>query len=212
MFATRVLRQAAAAERTPMIKFIGKRPIPESIDHSARNVHPASPSPRLPSDFTSAPSAANFSSYRQKAIQHGPLSRGIGAVSGQSLGPVAPAKGEYFDRDQLPARFRRSLLDMAEIDAIETGEESEGGKSTPYKDENKNAMIPYGLDPGCNIIASVCHAKDTHAWACDDWEVLPGILGTLPAEVDVTWKCSLGGGNGGGTGVDFLAGSCVVRV
>lgn len=94
----------------------------ESVDHS-RHVHPASPSSQLPADFTSAPSAANFSSYRQKAIQHGPLGRsnGIGSVSGQSLGPVAPPKGEFFDRDQLPARFRRGLLEMAEIDAIETG-------------------------------------------------------------------------------------------
>jgi small subunit ribosomal protein YMR-31 len=42
-------------------------------------------------------------------------------LSGHSLGPVAPAKGEYFDRNELPVRFRRSPIELAEIDAIETG-------------------------------------------------------------------------------------------
>lgn len=141
MFATKVLRQAAAAERTPMIKFIGKRTTPgkhsgypirnfghsnaskASIDHTP-HAHPASPSHELPADFSKS-SSPSFSSYRQKAIQHGPLGRqnagSIGSISGQSLGSVTPAKGEYFDRNELPARFRRAPLDMSEIDAIETG-------------------------------------------------------------------------------------------
>ncbi|TAQ86906.1 Oxoglutarate dehydrogenase (succinyl-transferring) [Chlorociboria aeruginascens] len=130
MFATRALRQAAAAaahaERTPMIKFLGKRSLPSaSIDHTP-HAHPASPSQKLPEDFTSK--ATSFSSYRQQAQQHGPLGRStksadgsIGSLSGQSLGSVAPPKGEYFDRNELPPRFRRSPIDLTEIDAIETG-------------------------------------------------------------------------------------------
>jgi small subunit ribosomal protein YMR-31 len=93
-----------------------------SIDHTP-HAHPASPTHELPAGFGSSPS---FSSYRQQAQQHGPLGKagksgGIGDRSGHSLGPVTPAKGEYFDRNELPARFRRRPLDIAEIDAIETG-------------------------------------------------------------------------------------------
>ncbi|KAN0108126.1 Protein of unknown function (DUF2638) domain containing protein [Hyaloscypha variabilis] len=128
MFATKVLRASAAAERVPMIKFIGKRTIPASVDHSA-HAHPASPSHELPADWTTSPKpSSSFSSYRQQAQQHGPLGRAknsgdgsLGSLSGHSLGPVAPAKGQYFDRNELPARFRRSPIDLAEIDAIETG-------------------------------------------------------------------------------------------
>jgi len=128
--ATKALRQASAAahaERTPMIKFIGKRSIPSSLDHTPR-AHPASPSHELPADFTShKSSSASFSSYRQKAQQHGPLGRArvndgsIGSTPGSALGPVVPAKGEFFDRSELPARFRRAPIDLSEIDAIETG-------------------------------------------------------------------------------------------
>ncbi|PMD27214.1 hypothetical protein NA56DRAFT_227947 [Hyaloscypha hepaticicola] len=128
MFATKVLRASAAAERVPMIKFIGKRTIPASVDHSP-HAHPAAPSHELPADWNTAPksSSSSFSSYRQQAQQHGPLGRtkssdgSVGSMSGHSLGPVAPAKGEYFDRNELPARFRRSPIELAEIDAIETG-------------------------------------------------------------------------------------------
>ncbi|RDW60771.1 hypothetical protein BP6252_12154 [Coleophoma cylindrospora] len=127
MFATKVLRASAAAahaERTPMIKFLGKRSVPTNIDHTP-HVHPASPTKELPKDFTS--SSTSFSSYRQQAQQHGPLGRSrpvdgsIGGHSGHSLGPVTPAKGEYFDRNELPARFHRTPIDLSEIDAIETG-------------------------------------------------------------------------------------------
>jgi len=127
MFATKVLRASVAAERSPMIKFVGKRTIPSSIDHSP-HAHPASPSHELPADWSSAPKSSSFSSYRQQAQQHGPLGRAksssdgtLGSMSGHSLGAVAPAKGEFFDRNELPARFRRSPIDLAEIDAIETG-------------------------------------------------------------------------------------------
>jgi len=152
MFATKVLRATAAAERQPLIKFIGKRSIPSmstrqsmctatqwkgtttnskpfspgSIDHTPK-AHPASPTHELPADFSSPPKSTSFSSYRQTAQQHGPLGRSktgevsIGAISGQSLGDVKPVKGEYFDRNELPARFRRSRIELSEIDAIETG-------------------------------------------------------------------------------------------
>lgn len=131
MFATKVLRASAAgahAERTPLIKFLGKRTTPTSVDHTP-HPHPASPSHELPAGFASAQksSSASFSSYRQKAQQHGPLGRSssgdgtLGSISGHSLGPVTPAKGEFFDRNELPARFRRAPIDLAEIDAIETG-------------------------------------------------------------------------------------------
>ena len=94
-----------------------------AADHS-RQAHPADPTHELPKDFSSPPkTAASFSSYRQQAQQHGPLSTSgkVGKSSGHALGPVAPAKGEYFDRNELPARFRRTPIDLAEIDAIETG-------------------------------------------------------------------------------------------
>ncbi|KAG9235053.1 hypothetical protein BJ875DRAFT_483594 [Amylocarpus encephaloides] len=126
MFATKALRQAAAAahaERTPMIKFIGKRTYPASVDHTP-HAHPASPTHELPADFTSRSSSPSFSSYRQRAQQHGPLGKNgdsIGSISGHSLGPVAPVKGQYFDRNELPVRFRRAPIDLSEIDAIETG-------------------------------------------------------------------------------------------
>ncbi|OJD09899.1 hypothetical protein ACJ73_10029 [Blastomyces percursus] len=120
MRASSLLQQAAAA-RAPLIKFIGKRSVPKSIDRSPR-VHPASPAPELPESFVT---------YRAKAQQHGPLNysaqtNGIygGAIGGQpgaSLGPVEPKKGEYFDRNELPERFRRLTWSQEEIDAIETG-------------------------------------------------------------------------------------------
>ncbi|KAH8821218.1 hypothetical protein F5884DRAFT_78901 [Xylogone sp. PMI_703] len=119
MFATRALRQAAHAERVPLIKFLGKRTIPASVDHTP-HPHPASPTHQVPKNFQQS-SSPSFSSYRQQAQQHGPLARTIGSFSGQMLGSVEPRKGEYFDRNELPARFRRTPLDLAEIDAIETG-------------------------------------------------------------------------------------------
>lgn len=135
MFATRALRQAAAhAERTPLIKFIGPRSIPSSIDHSPRP-HPASPSGTLPDSFASANASgsaatrhSSFSSYRDHAQQHGPLQKtirsaeaGIGGSSGSQLGPVEPPKGVFFDTSDLPLRFRRAPLELAEIEAVESG-------------------------------------------------------------------------------------------
>ncbi|CCF47522.1 hypothetical protein CH063_15882 [Colletotrichum higginsianum] len=128
MFATRVLRQAAAhAERVPSIRFLGRRTIPSSIDHTPAP-HPASPTGKLPANFgngSASPKHTSFSSYRDHAQQHGPLQRsissGVGGASGHSLGSVVPPSGVAFDRSELPARFRRQPIDMAEIEAVESG-------------------------------------------------------------------------------------------
>ncbi|KAK2749642.1 hypothetical protein FQN57_005864 [Myotisia sp. PD_48] len=121
MRVTPVLRQAAVAARTPLIKFVGKRTIPASIDHTPQP-HPASPTHRLPDSFVT---------YRAKAQQHGPLNDpsrpsaiaygAVGGNTGASLGSVQPKAGEFFDRSELPARFGRMPWSQAEIDAIETG-------------------------------------------------------------------------------------------
>ncbi|KAJ5611601.1 hypothetical protein N7528_008706 [Penicillium herquei] len=99
--------------RTPLIRFVGKRSVPKSVDHTPR-VHPASPTGNLPD---------SFAAYRAKAQQHGPLGRAqfTGGTSGASLGPIRPSSGEFFDRAELPTRFGRLLLTDAEIEAIETG-------------------------------------------------------------------------------------------
>ncbi|KAF1810274.1 hypothetical protein P152DRAFT_106597 [Eremomyces bilateralis CBS 781.70] len=116
MNATRRLLQ----HRQPMIQFLGKRATPATIDHTP-HPHPESPTSSLPSTWNS------FASYRQKAQQHGPLNappppaRHIGAHPGKDLGPVAPARGELFDRSELPRRFQRMKWSAAEIEAIESG-------------------------------------------------------------------------------------------
>ncbi|PHH62740.1 hypothetical protein CDD81_6728 [Ophiocordyceps australis] len=134
MFASRALRQTAAhAERVPLIKFIGPRSVPESIDHSPKP-HPASPSGNLPESFSgygnssAAARHSSFSTYRDHAQQHGPLqksirylSHGIGDSSGSQLGSVEPPKGVYFDVSDLPPRFRRAPIELAEIEAVDSG-------------------------------------------------------------------------------------------
>ncbi|KAF7156870.1 hypothetical protein CNMCM5623_000715 [Aspergillus felis] len=114
MRATVALRSVA---RTPLIRFVGRRSVPQSIDHTPRP-HPASPSGALPD---------SFAAYRSKAQQHGPLGRAsfsqgsVGRSAGASLGPVQPKQGEFFDRAELPTRFHRLPWTEAEIEAIETG-------------------------------------------------------------------------------------------
>lgn len=113
MRATFALRNAA---HTPLIRFLGKRSVPQSVDHTPR-VHPASPAAGLPD---------SFASYRAKAQQHGPLGRaqfssGIGGQPGAALGPIRPQSGEFFDRTELPARFGRLPWSQAEMEAVETG-------------------------------------------------------------------------------------------
>lgn len=115
MNATKVMLQG----RQPMIRFLGKRAVPSSIDHTP-HVHPASPTNSLPD---------SFASYRQKAQQHGPLNQTlsystggfIGGRAGSQLGPVEAGKGLYFDRAELPQRFQRLTWTQAEIDAVESG-------------------------------------------------------------------------------------------
>ncbi|KIX91888.1 uncharacterized protein Z520_09200 [Fonsecaea multimorphosa CBS 102226] len=129
----------AAHQRTPLIKFIGKRSPPKSVDHTP-HAHPASPTHSLPE---------SFATYRSKAQQHGPL-RGsggnngggggvpsssytaaassgsamsygaIGGSPGRALGSVKPKQGEFFDRDELPARFRRKAWSEEEIEAVDS--------------------------------------------------------------------------------------------
>ncbi|TKA24731.1 hypothetical protein B0A50_05719 [Salinomyces thailandicus] len=119
-----------------MIRFLGKRSTPKKIDHSPQ-AHPASPSDELPE---------SFASYRNRAQQHGPLggqqqqsqsstksaapssSAGaaptygnIGGRSASQLGPVEPAKGQYWDRNELPKRFHRARWTEAEMEALESG-------------------------------------------------------------------------------------------
>ncbi|KAF7508260.1 hypothetical protein GJ744_009405 [Endocarpon pusillum] len=128
MRVTSVLR-AVSHGRTPLIKFIGKRSPPKSVDHTP-HAHPASPSESLPD---------SFANYRSKAQQHGPLAGGggsrntpsapissltygaVGGRAGRKLGPVQPKQGEYFDRNELPIRFRRTAFTEAEMEAIQTG-------------------------------------------------------------------------------------------
>jgi len=102
------------SQRTPLIKFLGKRTTPAKVDHTPQT-HPAAPEP-LPN---------SFASYRKKAQQHGPLNTtytsSIGSHSGASLGPVEAGKGVNFDRSELPARYQRTPWTSAEIDAIESG-------------------------------------------------------------------------------------------
>lgn len=102
---------------------------PASIDHTPKP-HPASPTGTLPESFTSGSSSrhTSFSSYRDHAQQHGPLQKtirsaeaGIGGASGAQLGSVEAPKGVFFDLSELPARFRRNPVDLAEIEAIESG-------------------------------------------------------------------------------------------
>ncbi|ROT38935.1 hypothetical protein SODALDRAFT_358766 [Sodiomyces alkalinus F11] len=83
-------------------------------------------SPHLPQ--RRPPRHASFSNYRDHVQQHGPLQKsirsstgGIGGSAGAQLGDVQPPKGTFFDTSELPARFRRAPIEMAEIEAVESG-------------------------------------------------------------------------------------------
>ncbi|KAF8476178.1 hypothetical protein BDZ91DRAFT_711122 [Kalaharituber pfeilii] len=108
MIVTQVLR--AAGRRTPLIQFLGKRSIPESIDHTPR-LHPQDPHGSLPK---------SFAEYRAKAQQHGPLT-GYRSASSGGKPSIQPKEGEHFDRNELPRRFWRLAVSKAEMEAIETG-------------------------------------------------------------------------------------------
>jgi len=103
--ASQVLR-ASTTGRTPLIQFLGKRSIPESIDHTPRP-HPAA-TKALPN---------SFAEYRKNSLQHGPLS-GYKATTAAS---ISPSKGQAFDRSELPPRFWRPTLSKQEMEIIESG-------------------------------------------------------------------------------------------
>jgi small subunit ribosomal protein YMR-31 len=44
----------------------------------------------------------------------------VGGVSGASLGSVQAGKGEFFDRSELPKRFRRMDWSDSEIEAVDS--------------------------------------------------------------------------------------------
>jgi small subunit ribosomal protein YMR-31 len=104
-----------------------------SVDHTPKP-HPASPQGELPANFSAYGNGdnsarhASFSSYRDHAQQHGPLQKsirssagGIGGSAGAQLGEITPPKGVFFDSSELPARFRRAPIELAEIEAVESG-------------------------------------------------------------------------------------------
>lgn len=101
------IARAAAHHRTPMISFLGKRAIPQNIDHTPRP-HPQSPTGRLPN---------SFAEYRKNAQQHGPLA----FQPSVRRGSIQPAAGEVFDRNELPKRFWRMTITPEEIEIIESG-------------------------------------------------------------------------------------------
>ena len=46
---------------------------------------------------------------------------GIGGKTGQQLGSFQPGKGEVWDREELPLRFRRRKWTEAEMEAVDSG-------------------------------------------------------------------------------------------
>lgn len=168
---------------------------PASVDHTP-HAHPVSPTHELPADFTSSKSSSpSFSSYRQQAQQHGPLGRNtgkstadgsLGSHSGHSLGSVTPPKGEYFDRNELPARFRRTRIDISEIDAIETGGATLVCWGIDWRDdlyELIQAMIPY---ENTNCFSGVMRlSDDIEIWASRDKGMGRGSSGTYELDSDI---------------------------
>lgn len=45
----------------------------------------------------------------------------IGGSTARQLGSVQPKEGEFWDRNELPKRFRRTAFSEAEMEAIESG-------------------------------------------------------------------------------------------
>ncbi|KAK5163720.1 uncharacterized protein LTR77_010393 [Saxophila tyrrhenica] len=135
---TRILR----ATRQPLIKFLGKRNVPKNIDHTP-HAHPAAPNDSLPESFAQyrnraiqhGPLGGQQQQTGQRAQQQQQQSSasstvappsgmepygGIGGKSGKQLGDIQPAKGQFFDRDELPARFRRRPFSEAEMEAVDS--------------------------------------------------------------------------------------------
>ncbi|KAK9382481.1 uncharacterized protein V2V93DRAFT_365231 [Kockiozyma suomiensis] len=102
------MQPSAVLRRTPLIKFVGKRVFTEAVDHSPR-VHSQDPHGALPT---------SFQQYRLNAQQHGPLAS---SSAHRLSGSIAPAPGEFFSRNDLPARYRYTPLDEDEMDIINAG-------------------------------------------------------------------------------------------
>ncbi|KAG5365680.1 hypothetical protein CJU89_0071 [Yarrowia sp. B02] len=94
MRATRVLM------RTPMIKFLGKRPTNVKVDHTPRP-HPMSPTGQLPPSFSSAGTI--------------PLNKG----SSSNYSP--PGEGEFGARSELSKRFQYRPFSETEINEVNSG-------------------------------------------------------------------------------------------
>ncbi|KAG5357607.1 hypothetical protein CJU90_6447 [Yarrowia sp. C11] len=93
MRATRVLL------RTPMIKFLGKRPTNVKVDHTPRP-HPMSPTGSLPPSFTAATIPLN---------------------KGASSNYSPPGEGEFGARSQLSKRFQYRPFSEIEINEVNSG-------------------------------------------------------------------------------------------
>lgn len=113
------------------------------VDH-APHVHPAAPDNSLPESFAQYRNRAiqhgplggggggggsNNRQNTQSAISSHASSPsggipepygGIGGHTGRQLGLVQPAKGEVWDRNELPARFRRRPWSEAEMEAVDS--------------------------------------------------------------------------------------------
>lgn len=98
------MRASIVAYRVPLIRFIGKRSIPSTLDHSLK-AHPEGPG-ELPS---------SFAQYRQSAQTHGPLARSSSTSSPAESGSV------YLSVADLPKRFHYSQLSEAELENINSG-------------------------------------------------------------------------------------------
>ena len=109
--------------------FLQEHNITPAAPPSEPHPHPESPTHSLPDSFVS---------YRSKAQQHGPLAGhkrpsappppgafhaygAVGGHTGHELGDVEPAKGEVWDRSELPKRFGRMSWTAEEIEAVELG-------------------------------------------------------------------------------------------
>lgn len=114
------------------------------MDHTP-HAHPESPTHELPESFAQYrnraiqhgplggnPSGSQSQSQPQQQQSaasapppaHTPAQQPYGAIgghSGKQLGSVQPSKGEVWDRDELPARFRRRAWTEKEMEAVDSG-------------------------------------------------------------------------------------------
>jgi hypothetical protein len=72
---------------------------------------------------TYGPMMRGSSSAASQALSSGGFQPygGIGGCTARQLGSVKPKEGEFWDRNELPKRFRRTVYSEAEMEAIESG-------------------------------------------------------------------------------------------